>query len=77
VSEPLISISPRKHTGSQFQLANCTVKVKGDDGLYRDVPIKAILVIDHPGLWRLVQKAFDNKSKKSSDGPLTVHVSFH
>ena len=71
---PSIAIGSQDAVASRFRLSNCSIQVRGDDGKYQWVAVGAELVIDHAGLRRLCQKAHDNRSRRSSDGPLTIHA---
>jgi hypothetical protein len=59
---------------SVYPIINGKVLIKGDDGEYQSTPVRAELVIDHVALRRLLQKASDNRAKRSSDGPLTIRI---
>jgi hypothetical protein len=59
---------------TSFQIIQGYVNVKDSDGKYQRVAIEADLDINLGLLRRLLQKAFDNRGKKSSDGPLLVRI---
>jgi hypothetical protein len=69
-----IGIGPDDAKASVYPIVNGKVLVKGDDGEYQSVAVRAELVIDHGALRRLLQKASDNRAKRSSDGPLTIRI---
>jgi hypothetical protein len=68
-----IAIGPGDAKSSRYKIVGALVKRKSDDG-YRIMPVDAELEISHERLRQLVQKADDNKARKSHDGPLTVRV---
>jgi hypothetical protein len=59
---------------SRYKVLEATVVTKVGGELKEVTGVSAELVIDHKVLRRLIEKAFRNKSKRSSDGPLTVRI---
>jgi hypothetical protein len=70
-----IGVGPNDGEATAFTIVNAQVRIKDGDG-YKYVPVQAQLEINHVSLLTLVRKAAANKSKQSTDGALTVYVSF-
>jgi hypothetical protein len=73
VKNPVGKIFSKSDQDSTYCVYEATVPIKDGDG-YTHRPVDVELVIDHKVLRRLIEKAFRNKSKRSSDGPLTVRI---
>ena len=73
IADRTLGIGPHDASESVCRLINCTIKFKNGDKWDQAV-VGAQLVINHAALRLLVQKAHDNKSRKSSDGALTVYA---
>ena len=58
---------------SLYQVCEAAVPIKDGAG-YMQMPVNVELVINHRILRQLIAKAFHNKSKRSTDGPLIVHI---
>ena len=58
---------------SYYQVREATVPIKDGAG-FTQIPVNVELVINHRILRQLIAKAFHNKSKRSTDGPLIVHI---
>ena len=71
---PIIRVGTTDPRVLRYRLANAFTRVKGDDGQWKIVYVGAELEIDVVALQRLVEKAHDNKTRRSSDGPLTIYA---
>ena len=72
-SDPILDIGPGDGQETTCEVRHVDVRVRvGDE--YQRVPVKVELTLHHAVLRQLVQKASNNKSKQSTDGPLTVRI---